>query len=100
MINKLTQPKVAHYLDCLRHNNYFGQYSYAYDDKSNKLLDELFGLLERVSPVAENASKTLWLRAERGHIDDYGDAEEEIADGTFETEEDRMVSAFRYSIKR
>ena len=43
-----------------------------YDDKSQKLLDELFALLEQVAPESPNGVRTLWLRAERGPIEDFG----------------------------
>jgi len=63
-----------------------------YDDRSNVLLDELFALLEQVAPVSENGTKELWLRAERGPIEDYGNAQEEIDVGNFETEEEFVDS--------
>ena len=59
-----------------------------YDDKSNELLDELFSLLEQVAPVSKNGARALWLRAERGPIEDFGIAEEEIAAGNYESEEE------------
>ena len=87
MYGKLTQPKVSHYLHWLHRNDYFGMKGCIYDDRSNVLLDELFVLLEQVAPVSENGTKELWLRAERGPIEDYGNAQEEIDVGNFETEE-------------
>lgn len=92
MYGKLTQPKVSHYIEWLRRNDHFGMKGCIYDDKSNELLDELFDLLEQVAPVANNGARSLWLRAERGPIEDYGNAEEEIADGNYETEEEFLAS--------
>ena len=83
MYGKLTQPKVDHYIHWLRNNKHFGMTSCIYDEKSNKLLDELFELMERVSPVSDNGARSLWLRAERGPIGDFGDPEEEVACGEY-----------------
>lgn len=88
MYGKLTQPKVRHYLHWLRGNDHFGMKSCIYDDKSLELLDELFVLLEQVSPVSENGARSLWLRAERGPIEDYGNPAEEVANGHYESEEE------------
>ena len=88
MSKKLTQPIIRWYRDQLSHNCRFGgAYSYVYNEESRVLLDELFGLLEQIKPSGENGTRTLWLRAERGPIEDYGDAEELIADGEFESQE-------------
>ena len=59
-----------------------------YDDKSQKLLDELFELLEQVAPESQNGVRTLWLRAERGPIEDFGNAAEEIEEGNYDSEEE------------
>lgn len=92
MFNKLTQPKVDRYFQRLRRNDHFGMTGCIYDDKSNELLDELFKLLEQVAPVSENGTKSLWLRAERGTIEDYGDIEELIREGEFESKEEFIKS--------
>ena len=65
-----------------------------YDDKSQKLLDELFALLEQVAPESPNGVRTLWLRAERGPIEDFGNAAEEIAEGNYDSEEE-FVNAWK-----
>jgi len=65
-----------------------------YDDRSNELLDELFALLEQIAPSAPNGVKTLWLRAERGPIEDFGNAEEEITEGSYESKEE-FVEAWK-----
>lgn len=88
MCGKLTQPKVDGYIDWLRRNNHFGMTSCIYDDRSSELLDELFALLEQIAPSASNGAKTLWLRAERGPIEDFGSVEEEIAEGNYESKEE------------
>ena len=65
-----------------------------YDDKSQKLLDELFALLEQIAPESPNGVRTLWLRAERGPIEDFGNAAEEIAEGNYDSEEE-FVNAWK-----
>ena len=87
MHGKLTQPKIDGYISWLRRNDHFGMTSCIYDDKSQKLLDELFELLEQVAPESQNGVRTLWLRAERGPIEDFGNAAEEIAEGNYNSEE-------------
>ena len=50
-----------------------------YDEHSYQLLDELFELLKAVKPYEtrrEDIVWKLWLRAERGTIDDFGSYEE------------------------
>lgn len=92
MAGKLTQPKVEHYIHWLKGNDHFGMYGCLYDEKSNALLNKLFDLLEQVSPIAKNGARTLWLRAERGPIEDYGNAAQLIEDGEFESEEEFIAS--------
>ena len=83
----LTQPKVRQYIHRLSDYNRFGE-GKAYDEKSNALLDELFHLLEQVSPVAKNGARKLWLRAPRGPITDFGDPLDAVESGDFESEEE------------
>lgn len=94
MHGKLTQPKIDGYISWLRRNDHFGMTSCIYDDKSQKLLDELFALLEQIAPESPNGVRTLWLRAERGSIEDFGNAAEEIAEGNYDSEEE-FVNAWK-----
>ena len=94
MHGKLTQPKIDGYISWLRRNDHFGMTSCIYDDKSQKLLDELFALLEQVAPESPNGVRTLWLRAERGPIEDFGNVAEEIAEGNYDSEEE-FVNAWK-----
>ena len=89
---RLKQPQVARYYEWLRNNDHFGMQACSYDEQSNGLLDELFLLLEQIAPISENNARSLWLRAERGTIEDYGNAEEEIAEGTFDSEQEFIDS--------
>ncbi len=88
MNGKLTQPQIDHYIQWLRRNDYFGIKGCIYDDKSVELLDELFDLIEKISPVSKYGVRKLWFRAERGSIEDFGNMEEEIADGIYESKDD------------
>ena len=94
MHGKLTQPKIDGYISWLRRNAHFGMTSCIYDDKSQKLLDELFALLEQIAPESPNGVRTLWLRAERGPIKDFGNVAEEIAEGNYDSEEE-FVDAWK-----
>lgn len=53
----MTQPKIDGYISWLRRNDHFGMTSCIYDDKSQKLLDELFALLEQIAPESPTVSE-------------------------------------------
>lgn len=88
MNGRLTQPKVDGYISWLRRNDHFGMTGCRYDAESCKLLNEFFALIKQIAPISQNGAKVLWLRAERGPIEDFGSAKEEIAEGNFETEDE------------
>ena len=88
MREKLTQPKVRRYRSWLSQDNRMGSKSYIYDETSRTLLDELFELLKQVAPTQEDGTRTLWFHADRGSIEDYGDADELIEDGEFDSKEE------------
>lgn len=88
MREKLTQPKVRRYRSWLSQDNRMGSKSYIYDETSRTLLDELFEFLKQVAPTQEDGARTLWFHADRGSIEDYGDADELIEDGEFDSKEE------------
>ncbi|MDD4492880.1 MAG: hypothetical protein PHV32_00780 [Eubacteriales bacterium] len=88
MNNKMTQPKIRLYYDWLNRNNFGSMELPSYDEESCKLLDELFLLIEQIKPISANGTRSLWFRAERGAIDDFGDLDELIAEGEVESEEE------------
>ena len=88
MISHIKQPQIRKYLHWLRGNDHFGMHAYNYDMKSRDLLDEFFSLLETISPVSENGARSLWLTAERGSFADFGDIDEMIDSGEFDTKEE------------
>ena len=77
MSNRLYAPQISHYIDWLGHIRYreFNDTT-TYDDRSYELLDELFALLKQIAPASENGARELWLRADRGSIEAFGDYEE------------------------
>lgn len=88
MNNQIKQPQIRQCFHWLRSNEHFGMYAYNYDKRSRDLLDEFFRLLESISPVSENGVRSLWLTAERGSFTDFGDIDEMIDSGEFETKEE------------
>ena len=72
-------PQVVGYVDMLKSNNYsqWGN-AFAYDEKTYEIIDCLFEVLEKIKPEVSYGRKiwNLWLRAERGPIEAYGDYQE------------------------
>ena len=87
--SRLTQPAVSRYIRRLRGTGVQRNNPVAYDACSRRLLDELFALLRQLKPVSENGVRSLWLRAERGTIEDFaehcGSFERLFRDGTVES---------------
>ena len=54
---------------------------YSLDKKSAKLLDRLYSLISEIEPCGDDERRTVWIRAARGTLDDYGDYEILLADG-------------------
>ena len=49
---------------------------FLFDEKSHVHLDDLFKTLQSLDPVNDNGVYELWLRANRGRLEDFGDFEE------------------------
>ncbi len=75
-------PKVDRYLF------FFRREEIGIDDKSQKLMDQLYQLLSEIEPCGDDDRHTLWVRAERGTADDYGDFESDLADGDVSSREE------------
>lgn len=73
----IKSPDVKHYTSWLGDISYrmYGNDT-TYDDKSYKLIDEIFELLEKFAPVNKDGVRELWLTSERGSIKDFDDYEE------------------------
>ena len=94
MCNKIFMPKVERTISMLKDfkYGYMNEY-YAYDERTYKLLDELFKILiEKIKPAKKisDARKmwTLWFKVERGTIEAFGDFEEMKSDYEVETYEE------------
>ncbi len=82
-------PGVKHYIHVLKSHNYRSvDNSSSYDEHTYELLDEIFELLKRVSPVSHNGAWELWFTVERGTIEDFGDFKEMLEDGEVESREE------------
>ena len=75
-------PKVDRYLMLFRREEI------GIDNKSQKLMDQLYELLSEIEPCGDDDRHTLWVRAERGTADDYADFESELADGDVSSREE------------
>lgn len=82
MSNRIYAPRIKHYIDWLGHIRYreYGDMT-TYDERSYELLDELFSLIKKLEPVYPNGARELWLCAERGPIEAFGDYEEYLEEG-------------------
>lgn len=60
---------------------------YSLDKKSTKLLDRLYSLISEIEPCGDDERRTVWIRAARGNLDDYGDYEMLLADGEVKSRE-------------
>lgn len=86
MNETLKAPKVINYIRLLGRGRYYS--AYTYDPVTNELLDELFALLGRIEKNKKSDSWKLWLKAERGTIEDFGDYNEWLAEGEVESYEE------------
>ena len=90
---KLKSVQVRHYVEWLGRDSHCGYgFAFGYDEKSNRLIDELFQMLQDVETDDEDGAKELWLCARRGTIDDfakqYGTYEENLEDGTVKNQKE------------
>ena len=82
-------PEIKHYINWLGRVEYRNiNCSFTYDETSYAAIDRIFRLLHRLEPGPENTGWELWLRAERGTIEDFGSFEKLRADGQVESFEE------------
>ena len=86
----LTQPKIRRYLHILHHLDHFGMYTQRFDEKSLVLLDDFFKLIEQIAPISENGTRSVWLTAPRGTFDDFGNIDQMIDCGEFNSKEEAL----------
>ena len=81
MDGTMKAPDINHYIDVLGRIDYREVHcDFSYDDKTYALLDELFSLIKRIAPSSENGSRELWISAERGSPEDFGNYEEMLGE--------------------
>ena len=89
MPNELKLPKIDRYISWLGHLSYRGSdMGFTYDQQSYKDIDEIFKLLKKIKPNGAVKTWELWIPAQRGTIDDFGDYEESVDAGEVETREE------------
>ena len=82
-------PEIKHYINWLGRVEYRNiNCSFTYDETSYAAIDRIFRLLYRLEPDPEHNSWELWLRAERGTIEDFGSFEDLREDGQVESYEE------------
>lgn len=82
----LKAPQVRCYVDWLKRVGYRSfNCQFSYDALTYEKIDELYALLARLVPNRKNGAIELWLRAERGSIEDFGNYEEFHEEGEAET---------------
>ena len=88
-VNPMKAPEIKRYMNWLGRIEYRNiNCSFTYDAVSYEAIDRIFRLLHRLEPDPENTSWELWLRAERGAIEDFGSFEELLEDGQVENFEE------------
>lgn len=94
MSNKQYTPQAHSTISILKDFKYsYVDHSYTYDEKTYRLLDEIFELLiKKIKPTGKSTDKrkiwTLWFKTERGPIEAFGDFEEMKSYGEVETYEE------------
>ena len=89
MSAKMTAPQIDNYIDWLGHIHYREvSCRFSYDKKAYRLIDQIFEVIRKIAPTQSNDVRELWLTAERGPIEDFGDIDELLADGTVESREE------------
>lgn len=89
MSDKLYAPQISYYIDWLAGVGYhnWGN-TFTYDEQTYAILDELFTLLKPLRPTTPNRVRELWLTADRGPIEAFGDFEELYKEGEVDSYED------------
>lgn len=74
----LKAPRIDYFVGVLSNRN--GN-AYTYDETTQATIKEIFECLHTITPVLQNDVYELWITAERGALEDYGDYEELLAYG-------------------
>lgn len=85
----LTQPEIDRYINWLGNMDYFAfGKAVDYEEETLKKADEFFNLIKCATPISENGTRTFWLRAQRGNIEDWTDPKEAVLEGEYKDEEE------------
>ena len=80
-MSELTAPKIDYYIDILKRGFVIGEEMKPY-------VDELFKEIHKIAPCGNDNRRELWLFAERGKIEDYGDYDEMYEYGEVDSREE------------
>ena len=79
---KLTAPQIKHWIHVLRGGKY------CFNEDVTTAFDKVFQQLRKIVPCGDDDRRELWLKAERGTIEEYDDYEELKEEGIVETYDD------------
>lgn len=69
----LYAPRIDHYIDCYCDR---GQSKHSYDEKTTELLNKIIDEMKKLTPIADNGCRELYIVADKGSIEAFGDYEE------------------------
>lgn len=75
-------PEIKHWIQVLRGGNMI------FDKETNETIDKVFELIHLIAPCGEDERRDIWLKAERGIAEDYGNYEYLKEEEIVETYED------------
>ncbi|MBP5230314.1 MAG: hypothetical protein ILO68_01160 [Clostridia bacterium] len=67
---------------------FYRREEYNLDPKSREMLDRLYALLSEIEPCGSDERRSVWIRVERGTLEDYGDFDEMLEEGEVESREE------------
>lgn len=89
MNNPMKAPAIKGYINWLGRVEYRNiNCCFSYDKASYEAIDQLFTFLHRLEPTTKNNGWELWLKAERGSIEDFGNFEDLRAEGQIDDYEE------------
>ena len=72
MTEKLYAPQIDRYVECFGRRGYNGNGDITYDGESYTFLNQFFDELHKITPISENGCRELFVCAERGGIEAFG----------------------------
>lgn len=88
MSEKLYAPQIDSYIEWYGRRGYNGTNNITYDEESYTILNTFFEELHKISPISENGCREIWVCAERGNIEAYGNYDEWYESGAGESYEE------------